>query len=383
MADSFINTLKQIYVNAEVPVLIAGENMDVLWRNPVSETSAADVPVSDVITEHQSSGSGLVRRASGDILLCFNVIRTEDPSEKNIYYIIETVSAVKRADSVNDQDVRSFVTYLCSKIRIALGNITRTADELFDAVSVGDINGEKITDGLNLIDRSIMSVAREVIQPEQLYLMLDSEGRTTVLSMEDELKSVIGEIKSFFGTSVTVTGECPQNIRFRMNRSIFRAVIAEMTAECCSSDLFPDLLVYAVKRTDEDRAELTVRSMNTSGEPNTAYDFSPREADIRGVNRHVFFDHVQNVLGERYGTSFSRSKLPDGILYKMELEVFPKGSAPIAMSSPEYISEEDQRFGVVHMSLADFYHTERYHHIDLSRIDDNCSDERDQQRKDN
>lgn len=272
---------------------------------------------------------------------------------------------------MNDPDVRSFVIYLCSKIRIALGNITRTADELFDAVSVGDINGEKITDGLNLIDRSIMSLAREVIQPEQLYTMLDSEGMVSVLSMSDELKSIIGEIKDFLGTSVTVTGECPENIRFHMNRHVFRSVVAEMTAECCSSELFPELLVYAVKRTDENRAELTVRSINTSGESNTAYDFAPREADIRGINRHVFFDNVRDVLSERYGADFSRTELSDGILYKMELEVFPKGSAPIAMTSSDYYSEEDRRFGVVQMSLADFYHTERYHYIDLSRIDDN------------
>lgn len=271
---------------------------------------------------------------------------------------------------MDDPDVRDFVTYLCAKIRLALENITRTADDLFDAASIGDINLEKITDGLNLIDRSIMSVAREVIQPEQLYLMLDSDGRTAVLSLSDELQSIVGEIKEFLGGSVTVTGECPPNICFRMNRLVFRSVVAEMTAECCSSELYPDLLVYAVKRTDPDRAELTVRSINTSGNSNTAYDFAPREADIRGVNRHVFFDKVCGVLSERYGASFSRTEQPDGILYKMELEVFPKGSTPIAMTTTEHLSEGEQRFGVVPMTLADFCHSERYYYIDPSRIDE-------------
>ena len=271
---------------------------------------------------------------------------------------------------MDDPDVRDFVTYLCAKIRLALENITRTADDLFDAASIGDINLEKITDGLNLIDRSIMSVAKEVIQPEQFYAMLDSSGKEAVLSMSDELQSIVGEIREFLGGTVTVTGECPPNICFRMNRLVFRSVVAEMTAECCSSELYPDLLVYAVKRTDDNRAELTVRSINTNGNSNTAYDFAPREADIRGINRHVYFDKVCSVLGERYDASFSRTEQPDGILYKMEIEVFPKGKTPISMKTSDYLSEEEQRFGVVPMSLADFYHNERYYYIDPSRIDD-------------
>lgn len=380
MADSFINTLKQLYLNAPIPVVIAGEDMNVLWRNPRSELSS-DIPEESVLRDYLDAGQtpGLIRRTSGNIVYCFNVFKTEDPDEKNIYYIIETVDAKNRADSIDNPDVRSFVTYLCSKIRTALQNITHTADKIFDSVSVGDINGEQITDGLNLIDRSIMSVAKEVIQPEQLYLLLDSDGRTSVLSMSDELMSIIGEIRSLFGAAVTVTGECPQNIRFRMNRMVFRSVIAEMTAECCSSELFPDLLVYAVKRTDADHAEISVRSVNTSGNSNTAYDFSPREADIRGINRHVFFDHVCGVLSERNGAVFSRTVLPDGILYKMELEVFPKGSSPIAMTAPDSFSEEECRFRAVALSLADFCHSDRYHYIDPDRIDNFTPDDRNEE----
>ena len=295
--------------------------------------------------------------------------------------IKKTENEANREDVLNSEEVRSFVTYLCAKIRIALENITRTTDELFDAVSLGTINGEQITDGLNKIDRSIMSVAREVIQQEQLYSMLDTKGRTAVLSMSDELMGVIRDIKDYLGSSVTVTGECPENIRFRMDHSLFRSVVAEMTAECCSSELFPDLLVYAVKRTDENRAELTVRSINTSGEPNTAYDFAPREADIRGIDRHVFFENVQSVMEEMYGAVFSCSRLPDGILYKMDLEILSRDSSPIAMSPAGYLSEEDSRFGAVQMALADFCHTERYHYVDLSRIDDNTDYENNQKQR--
>ncbi|MCH5350152.1 MAG: hypothetical protein J1E40_12565 [Oscillospiraceae bacterium] len=376
MTDSFINTLKQLYINASVPVVIAGKDLGILWRNTLSELSPG-IPEEEVLREHlsRSRPSGLIRKTSGGVVYCFNVFQAEDPSDKNnIYYIIETVDTEKHTVSIDNPDVRDFVTYLCSKIRLALENITRTADELFDAVSVGDINGEKITGGLNLIDRSIMSVAKEVIQPEQLYHLLDKDGKTATLSMDSELRNIIGEVKSFFGNSVSVSGDCPKHIFFRMNRIIFETVIAEMTAECCGSELFPDMLVYAVKRTDANRAEISVRSVNTSGNPNTAYDFSPREADIRGVNRHVFFDHVCSVLAEQNGAVFNRSVLPDGILYKMELDVLPKGSAVIAMTSADYFSEEVQRFGVIAMSLADFYHTERYHYIDPSRIDNNCSD---------
>ena len=217
---------------------------------------------------------------------------------------------------------------------------------------------------------------RRLIQPEQLYAMLDSSGKEAVLSLSDELQSIVGEIREFLGGAVTVTGECPPNICFRMNRLVFRSVVAEMTAECCSSELYPDLLVYAVKRTDMNHAEISVRSVNTSGNSNTAYDFTPREADIRGVNRHVFFDHLCSVLSERYETVFSRSVQPDGILYKMELEVFPKGSSPIARTASDYFSEELRRFGVVAMSLADFCHNDRYYYIDPERIDNFDSDDK-------
>lgn len=369
MADNYINTLKQLYFNAAVPVVIAGEDGSILWRNPPADM-APDVPADSIIQDSGKSSSGLICKTSGDTVFCFTVLKAEDPTEKKIYYIIETVETRKPKSLADDPDVKNFVNYLCSKIRIALGDITSTADDIFDAVSIGDINGEKITDGLNKIDRSIMSVAKEVVQPEQFYAMLDGDGRTAVLSMSDELKSITGEIKENFGSSVTVTGECPPNIYFRMNRSVFRAIIAEMTAECCSSELYPDLIVYAVKRTEGNRAELTVRSINTSGNSNTAYDLSPREADIRGINRHVFFDQMCRALEEKYGVFFSHAVQQDGILYKMDIEVFPKGSSPIAMRSPEYSPEDEQRFGPISLALADFYHKERYYYIDHSRIDD-------------
>ncbi|MCH5194743.1 MAG: hypothetical protein J1F11_12340 [Oscillospiraceae bacterium] len=271
---------------------------------------------------------------------------------------------------MEDPDVKNFVTYICAKIRIALGAITSTADELFDAVSVGDINAERITDGLNQIDRSIMSVAKEIVLPEQLYAMLEEQSRAAVISVSDELESIIGEFRDFFDTSVTVTGECPQNIYFRMDRHVFRTVLAEMTAECCSSELYPDMIVYAVRRTDENRAELTVRSINTSGNSNTAYDFTPREADIRGIDRHVFFESMCSLLNERYDAVFSHTVQEDGILYKMELEVFPKGSSPIAMRTLNHYSEEEKRFGSIPLALADFCHKDRYHYIDPVRIDE-------------
>ena len=123
-------------------------------------------------------------------------------------------------------------------------------------------------------------------------------------------------------------------------------------------------------RTDEDRAEISVRSINTSGNSNTAYDLAPREADIRGVDRHVFFDRICRLLNEQDGVLFSHTVQQDGILYKMELDVFPKGSSPIAMRSAGLSSPDTQRFGMIPLALADFCHKDRYHYIDPVRIDE-------------
>lgn len=382
MSDNFISALRQIFEFSGVAAIITDENLKVIWRNklskPIPGESRNDM---SFVFGGDPPETGLKHVSSGGLVYSFNVLKAEKPSDKKIFYIFELVHTEKLDNILSCPAVRDFISFICMRIRESLGNITLFTDDIFNEISIGCPDYKEITDRLNGIDRNIMMLAKEIVAPEQFYVLLDSDGGDMTLSLEDEISKCAESVKNILGKKIRVAEDYDKNICFRMEKSSFETVIAGMTAECCETELMPERLLFSTRRSGDGRAEISVMSINTDGGKNTKYDAETGgRAKKMKLNRHMFFEYVCSLMQKKYGAIFTRTEMPNGLMYKMELDVIPAGVPSIALTKAGY-SIKSERFSTMALSLAYFRPDDRYYFVPVERIDDALEKENEQRKE--
>ena len=365
MSGNFISILKSIYEKSGIPVAVADSRFRIIWKNKTSGTVFTEGESLLDIFEGTIPDTGLVSAYMGDSLCSFNVLKAEDKTENELYYIAELVRSEGLVKIMNTPAIRNYISFICAKIKNAAGAVSNSMDEIYDSISCGLYDGEMITERLNIIDENIMSVAKEIVMPDQFYALMDMDEMDQItLSMESEIKRAVSSIESNIGKAVKITSSCERSIFFRMDRGTFETIIAGMTEQCCSAGLYPESLVYSVNRIGDDRAELSVMSVSPENRLNTVRSGEIIGAELRKIKNNLFFEYICDLLCTKFGMVFTKSEMPNGYLFKMEFDVITRGVPCIAMIPADY-SIGRGRFGTIPLMLADFPVSERYKFYDI------------------
>lgn len=370
MTTEFFTMLKQIYSAAGIPTAIADESLNILWRNPLAEPNRCPLSKDSAscLFENGVPVSGLVFHTEGDTIHRFNVLRSQNADDRSVFYVIELLGSDDIKVLLASPHIKSYVTYLCARIRDSVGMIAISADEIDAATAVFGAGCGEVTDQLNTINKGLMLILREVINPEQLYYVLDPCCDDVTICVADEIARAVSDAKKALGRSVKVSYTSEKGIYTRMNRGVFETIISDMAMECCCGKLYPDELIFTCKSVKNsgpkggDRISITVKSLNRSGKENVPSKF---EKDKKGSR--LYFNYLCSVMCEKYGAEFTRSELENGCLCSITLD--PVGfDRHIVMSSSKF-DFRPGRFSAMTLSLAERHLEERYKLIDIDRAE--------------
>lgn len=323
--------LKKEYSASGVPVFIADEEMNILWRNDADSPALELGENAGVIFDGDIPVAGLVSKSIDGEIFTFNVIKTEDGANGKSYYIIELISAGGVASA---GEFRAYIRYICSKIRAAAGNITSVTDKLFEDISAGNFNAGLTAEGFDRIYESVMMLEREVFYPDSIYSLIDTERPDDIIILDKEMTAVAAGIKislqDRLGSKVRISEDYDRDIFFHMNTDSFETAVASMAAECCGEGNYPERIIFSARRSGRNRAEITLMSLNF-GSAGKAKD-SPNSKshdreDARRFNRRLLAEYIYDVLGLKNGARFSKENIPGGAVYKMNIEALPRGAA--------------------------------------------------------
>lgn len=363
MSDNFILSLQQIFESSGITVTITDENFDTVWSNrPVVTDRDSGSGNMRSIFGSENSKTGMVYATSDGIVYSYNIIKTENAADGKVYYIMELTHKEKLTDAFTNSAVRSFISFICVRIRKTFVNISSCSDNIFDGISKGVANLPEITKNLNRIDESIMALAREVVQPEMLYWLIDSdEYEDDVRSLDHDLERLAFSAQRTLGSKIKVKESCEKNIYFRMDKSVFEAIISGMTAECCASELIPEVFEFSAKRVDSTKAEIVIKSVNISGEKNNKYerDMVSTFESMR-LNPDLIFGYVREFVSRKYGAVFKKDPRADGLTFRMELNILPEGFQGVSMNQKEFLFEEGETVNSMALSLAYFHAKKKY-----------------------
>ena len=363
MSDSFITSLQKVFENSGITVTITNENFDAVWSNkPVVTDRDNGGENMRFIFGRDEPKTGMVYMTADGIIYSYNVMKTENAADGKVYYIIELTHKEKLTDAFTNSAVRSFISFICVRIRRTLGDISSCSDNIFNDISKGVANLPGITKNLNTIDESIMTLAREVVQPEMLYWLIDSdEYEDDVRLLDYDLERLAFSAQKTLGSKIKVKESCEKDIYFRMDKSVFEAVISGMTAECCASELFPEAFEFSAKRIDRTKAEITIKSINISGGKNDKYERDMVSAfENMRLNPDLIFGYVREFVGRKYGAVFKKAPRSDGLTFKMELNILPEGFHGVSMNQKEFLFEEGETVNSMALSLAYFHAKKKY-----------------------
>lgn len=362
MSADFLYKLKKEYSASGLPTVIADEGMNILWANgPGNFILLESDSDARFIFGDSAPQTGLFAKNRGGESLLFNSVRLGDPYGGRSFYVIELISSEKISSIVSYAAVRDYMSYLSAKIRTVLANISVTSDRLFEDVSIGASDSGFITDGLNRIQEDIMSLAREAIQPEQLYMLCDTQKTDEVLLLDSKMSEIAEVIRKRLGSAVKVIEDYDKGIYFHMNADAFEAMIAFMTAECCCTRLYPDRVILSGKRIADNRAEITVMLVNLDGKANNICCTAAAEADERGLNRNLFFGYISDILNMRNGVKVARQDMPGGVLYKMEMNVLPPNVSVLSDRACGYNTDHSGLSEKIDFFLGDVRTGQKYH----------------------
>ena len=365
MSSDFLSVLKNVYEGSGVPTVITDDALRVVWKN---NTSAAVFAENESLHGYFGSelpDTGLVNTVIKGSVYSFNILKAEDHREEKTYYVMELVRSEKMSEILNTPAIKNYLLFLCSRIRESAGLVTNSSDEIYDSVSCGIFDGKMITDRLNIIDKNIIAITREIIDPDQFFSLLDMDEKEVTLSMESELRRIAGEASSTVGRAARVTCDCGDDIFFRMGRSAFETVIAGMTARCCSYGGLPDVILFSAERTGDSRAEVSVLALH-SGKTPEEFRKNISAQELRDPNKDMFFSYICDILCARVGAEFTRYEVPNGFICKMEFNVLPKDISGIAMVNADY-SVGKGHFSDIALALAEFSIPVRYPFYDIDR----------------
>lgn len=371
MISDLFTLLKQIYGAAGIPTAITDEKLNILWRNSLAESSRGPLARDRLscLFENGTPVSGAVFFNENDTIHRFNVLKSKNAEEPSVFYIIEHLGSDELKTLLASPQIRSYMTYLCARIRESVGMIAISADEIDAAAAVFGAGCGEVADQLNTINKGLMLILREVINPEQLYYVLDPCCDDVTICVADEIAQAASDAKHALGRSVKVSYTTEKGIYTRMNRSVFETIISDMALECCCGKLYPDELVFnckSIKSRDpggKDRIAVTITSVNSSGKENIPSKF---ENDKKGSK--LYFNYLCSVLCEKYGAEFTRSELENG--YSCSITLNSVGmSRQIVMNGSKFAIRPD-RFSTMTLSLAERHLEERYKLINIDSSGD-------------
>lgn len=366
MTTELFTMLKQLYIAAGIPTAIADEKLNILWRNPLAETNRCPLSKDSALHlfENGVPVSGLVFHTEGETIRRFNVLKFKNTDDPSVFYIIEHLGSDDIKTLLASPQIKSYMTYLCARIRDSVGMIAISADEIDAATAVFGAGCGEVTDQLNTINKGLMLILREVINPEQLYYALDPCCDDVTICVADEIAHAVSDAKRALGRSVKISYTSEKGIYTRMNRSVFETIISDMALECCCGRLYPDELIFncqSVRNRDprgKDRIAVTVKSLNSSGKENVPSKF---EKDKKGSR--LYFNYLCSVLCEKYGAEFTRSELENGCLCSIVLDSVGC-DRHIVMNNSKF-AFHNNRFSAMTLSLAERHLEERYRLIDI------------------
>ncbi len=339
-----------------MPTAIADAEGCIIWKNKLPAPGLNEGGRLALLIDEKPLNTGIYSVMRNDELISYNIIKTESAEE--CYYIVELVRSERMSDIMNTPAIRSYMTYLSSKIRNMAGVVTNTTDELYDSVSCGIFDRQTITERLNSIDKSMMSITKEVIQPDQFYALLDMDKRRSTLSMENELRRIVSEAEAVLGRKVRIELKCKDDIFFRMDRDTFETVIGGMTAMCCGCRSNPEKLIFSAKKINGSRAEISVASIRNKSD----------KSNGTSTENNMFFHYTCDLLCKTMGAVFTRTEKANGCTVKVEFDIISKGDARVELSSVEY-SVDKGHFETVSLMLADADTEERYVLYDIDDED--------------
>lgn len=332
--------LKKEYSASGVPVLIADEELKILWKNNAGGFSSELGESAEVIFDGGVPVTGLVSREINGEICTFNVIKTEDGESGRLFYIIELIGSRRIGGIVSAEAVRNYISYICSRIRTAAENITSVTDRLFEDISAGVFNSGRAAEGFDRIYESAVMLEREIVYPDRLYSLINPEKSDDTIILDKEMAAVaegikstlLGKCESDFEGSVRISEDYDRDIFFRMNADSFETAVASMTAECCKGGRCPERIIFSARRSGRDRAEVTVMSLDIGSGGSSGGKSVPciPFGAARDFNRKLLAEYIYDVLGLKNGARFSKENFPGGFLCRMNIEALPRGASVFA-----------------------------------------------------
>lgn len=323
--------LKKEYSASGLPVFITDEEMNILWKNNTGGSVPDLGESAEFIFEVGAPCTGLIVKEINGEVCTFNVIRSEDAENNKFYYIIELVSSRELGGIVSAEAVRGYISYICSKIRAAAGNIISVTDRLFEDISAGALGVRRAAEGFDRIYESAAVLEREIAYPDRLYSLIDPKRPDDIIILDREMVAVASGIKSSLDGQqgeVRISEDYDRDIFFRMNADSFETAVASMAAECCGAENYPERIIFSARRSGRNRAEITVMSLDIGNKRDSKG--SSKNRSERGFNRKLLSEYVYDILGLKNGARFSKENIPGGVVFRMNIEALPRGASVFA-----------------------------------------------------
>lgn len=354
MDSSTLAVLKRIYGATTTPVAVydagCGHKNNILWMNPAAEASGLFDGVS---AEFLCGGAeeGTVSLLVKDAYRLFNVMKCEG---EDTCLIAEYVGKDCSRDISHMKD---YFIYLISRLRESASQISMAACDIDLFLKMGET---EVASQLNRIDRNVMLLLKETVIPEHLFYAADPYCRNDTLNLAEAVAVVAEDTERTLGRSAEVWQNAEDGVCAQINKDVFEAALALMTAESCCGELFPEKVEFAVERDKENdgRACVSVRGISLSGKKN-----EPMKLEALKKNEFFTASAFKAVLAEKYAAKFDKKQHSDGIECIMLLDVMPKGRG-IVRSEPRD-SIRDERFSSTVISLSEKHYGERYKNIKM------------------
>ncbi len=363
MESGAFGMLKRIYGATSTPVAIlnadcvdancADRKYNILWKNPAAEASELfDGNFAALLCGSGEPSDGAVSVFMNGAYRLFNVMKCDADDG---CLIIEYTGIDHSRDISHMKD---YFIFLVSRLRESASQISMSAYEIDMFVKNGET---EIASQLNRIDRNVMLLLRETIVPEHLFYAADPYCKDESLNLAEAVAVVAADTERILGRLSYVEQNAENSVCAAINKGVFEAVLALMTAESCCGDFFPERVEFAVERDSENdrRASVSVRSICLSDRKNAPMSLEP-------LKKNEFFTETafKAVLAEKHGAEFEKKHHSDGIEYIMTLDVLPE-SKRIVKGDSRAIPMED-RFSSTAVSLSEKHYGERYKNIKMN-----------------
>ena len=351
MENSASGMIRRIYGTSAVPVAAADAAFRVLWKNAAAEASGFFDGNKLLFT-----GCGEFSEGMKSVLIdgrphIFNIIKCE---ADEYFCIIEYVGRDTRHDI---SDMKDYFSFLCARLRESASQISMAADDIDMCVKNNDTN---VASSLNRINRNVMLLLKEVLVPENIFYASASECRDEPINLAHAVAVSAGDAETALGRQSEIWQNETDDVCASVNSSVFEAIIAQMTAQVCGGEFYPDRVEFNVGRYDNDsgRGYVSVRSVCLSGKRNRLFT-------LEHMKQNEFFtDNVlKGVLNEKYGMSFEMIKHTDGSECVMSMNVIP--DTMVIVKTDRGISFRQERFTSMSAALSEKHCAERYKNISM------------------